>query len=94
MAKRKADQAVASETFSYNEALARIEEILEELGGRDVDIDRMAPLVEEAARLLKGCEQRLSQTEVRVREALAVLQDNQGNDDAAEAEEDDGSIPF
>lgn len=77
MARKKADEAKTSDDFRYREALARIEEILEELGGRDVDIDRMAPLVEEAAQLLKRCETRLSETEVRVRSALEVLQDKQ-----------------
>lgn len=81
MARKKADEAKTSDDFRYREALARIEEILEELGGRDVDIDRMAPLVEEAAQLLKRCETRLSETEVRVRSALEVLQDKQEDTD-------------
>lgn len=81
MARKKAEEPAKSDEFRYREALARIEEILEELGGRDVDIDRMAPLVEEAAQLLKRCETRLSETEVRVRSALEVLQDKQDDID-------------
>lgn len=55
---------------SYKDALARIDQIIEQIDGNDQDIDALAPLVEEAAALLAHCRQRLDRTRLRVDSSL------------------------
>ena len=57
----------------YLDAINEIEDILGELDAGDLDIDRLAPLVERASVLLRSCRERLSATELRVHEALERL---------------------
>lgn len=55
---------------SYKDAMARIDEIIEEIDRSDHDVDALAPLVEEAAELLAYCRERLNHTRIRVDAAL------------------------
>jgi len=56
--------------LTYKDALARIDEIVEQIDDNDHDVDALAPLVEEAAALLAHCRTRLEHTRLRVDAAL------------------------
>lgn len=59
---------------TYDEAIARIEQIVAQLDDDDVSIDELAPLVDEAAALIARCRDVLQATETRVSDALEALQ--------------------
>lgn len=58
---------------SYKQALGELDALLKELEGDRVDIDGLVQRVERGAFLLKHCQAKLSQTEVRIKEILASL---------------------
>lgn len=63
------------EPASYQDALHRIEEIIEQIDASEQDVDALGPLVEEAAMLLTWCKGRLEQTRLRVDAALENIED-------------------
>lgn len=58
---------------SYAEALAELDDILRELEGSDVDVDRLADRVTRAAELIKLCRSRISAAQVRIEQVTADL---------------------
>jgi exodeoxyribonuclease VII small subunit len=72
---------------SYSEAIARLDEILEDIDQSKVPIDVLAERVVEAAGLLKRCKSVLTETEAKVKDVLQDLDKEFG--DAAE-DDDDG----
>ena len=72
---KKAQQPV--DTLSWSESIEEIEKILATIESGTVDLDELAPKVERAAALINSCRERVAGTELRVREALAVLEDNE-----------------
>lgn len=62
------------ESFQYEAAYARIEQILEELNTGQVALERSLQLYEEADQLISQCAQRLQQAEQRV--ALLIKKRN------------------
>ncbi len=56
--------------FSYDKAMKRIEEIVEQLEGDDKSIDELANLVKEASGLVKECRKKLKVTELEITKAF------------------------
>jgi exodeoxyribonuclease VII small subunit len=59
--------------LGYAEALSELEEILAELEGGDVDIDRLAGRVRRAAELLERCRGRIEDARLEVTRVVAGL---------------------
>ena len=74
---------------SYSEAIARLDEILEDIDQSKVPIDVLAERVVEAAGLLKRCKNVLTETEAKVKDVLQDL-DKEFGDEADEDGEDEG----
>ncbi|MDQ3000017.1 MAG: exodeoxyribonuclease VII small subunit [Fibrobacterota bacterium] len=74
------------EKKSYSEAIARLDEILEDIDQSKVPIDVLAERVVEAAGLLKRCKSVLTETEAKVKDVLQDLDKEFGD---AEAEDDE-----
>ena len=55
---------------SYNEALIRLQEILEQMEQEDVNVDQLAKLTKEASKLIKACRTALRNTEKDIDDAL------------------------
>jgi exodeoxyribonuclease VII small subunit len=63
----------AGDEPNYADALAELDEILRELEGSDVDVDRLAGRVARAADLIALCRQRIDVARVRIDEVIADL---------------------
>jgi len=50
---------MAKKTWSYNEALKRLQEIQQQIESDDLDIDQMTEIIKEASSLLKICKDKL-----------------------------------
>jgi exodeoxyribonuclease VII small subunit len=85
---------------SYSEAIARLDEILEDIDQSKIRIDVLAERVVEAAGLLKRCKSVLTETEAKVKDVLQDLDkefgkesvvdtDTEGNDDGDDDNEED-----
>lgn len=66
----------APDTLSYDQAIAEVESLLEEIDDASLPIDELAPRIERAAGLLARCRRLLVRTETRVMEALEALSDD------------------
>ncbi len=73
---------------SYSEAIARLDEILEDIDQSKVPIDVLAERVVEAAGLLKRCKSVLTETEAKVKDVLQDL-DKEFGDSASEDDEEE-----
>mgnify|MGYP001825927271 CR=1 FL=1 len=58
---------------SYNDALLRLQEILDEMEQENADIDQLAKLTKEAAKLIKACKKALRDTEKDIDDALSSI---------------------
>lgn len=65
--------ADSAQPLSYAEAVSELEEILAELDGDDVDVDRLAERVARAATLIRLCRDRISGTRMEVERIVADL---------------------
>jgi exodeoxyribonuclease VII small subunit len=68
----------AADQPGYAQALEELDQILRELEGSDVDVDRLADRVARASELIAVCRQRISAAKMRIDEVIAELD---GNDD-------------
>lgn len=68
---------------SYSEAIARLDEILEDIDQSKIPIDALAERVVEAAGLLKRCKSLLTETEAKVQDVLQGLDEEFGEDAGA-----------
>lgn len=66
---------------NYTEAIARLDEILEQIDQNQVPLDELAARVEEASELLKYCKDVLTKTEAKVSGVLEELEKDFGGDD-------------
>jgi exodeoxyribonuclease VII small subunit len=57
----------------YAEALGELDEILRELEGSDVDVDRLADRVARAADLIALCRERIDNAKLRIDDVIADL---------------------
>ena len=58
---------------SYATALAELDQILRELEGADVDVDRLAERVGRATELIALCRDRIARARLRIDEVIAGL---------------------
>ena len=77
------------ERKSYSEAIARLDEILEDIDQSKVPIDVLAERVVEAAGLLKRCKNVLTETEAKVKDVLQDLDKEFGDPEDADDGEGD-----
>jgi exodeoxyribonuclease VII small subunit len=61
---------MAKKTFSYNEAVDELEEILEQIESESLDVDQLTAKVKRAGLLIRECKQRLRTTEDEVGKIL------------------------
>ncbi len=69
------------EKLGYGEAMERLDTILEDIDAGRLAIDVMAERVLEAAQLLKRCKGILTGTEAKVKDVLAELEKEFGEED-------------
>ena len=62
-----------ADSISYRDALAELDEILAELEGDAVDVDRLGLRVKRAAELIALCRQRIGAARVEVESVVADL---------------------
>jgi exodeoxyribonuclease VII small subunit len=67
------EAAAALDDLGYADAVDELEEILAELDGEEVDVDRLAERVRRAADLVQLCRQRLLAAQVEVTRIVADL---------------------
>ncbi len=70
--------------LGYADALAELEEILEQLEDDDIDVDVLSSKVERAAFLIRLCRGRIRAAQVSVEEIVAEL-DDLADDEPADA---------
>lgn len=79
---------------NYSEALAELEEILDELEDESLDVDTLATKVERASTLIRFCRDRITSARTQVEQIVADLDqladtDEQPNSGAESNDEDD-----
>ena len=57
--------------MKYEEAIKKLEEIVEKMENGDLDIDQMAEQLKEAQKLVKMCQERLSKVDEEVKKVLS-----------------------
>ena len=72
---------MSGKTKNYTEAIARLDEILEQIDQNQVPLDELAARVEEASELLKYCKDVLTKTEAKVSGVLAELEKEFGEEE-------------
>ena len=65
----------------YADALAELDQILRELEGSDVDVDRLATRVARAAELITLCRDRISNARLQIDDVVARLGDGDPDTD-------------
>jgi exodeoxyribonuclease VII small subunit len=63
----------ADNSLGYAQALDELDQILRELEGTDVDVDRLADRVARATQLIAVCRQRITAAKLRIDEVIADL---------------------
>jgi exodeoxyribonuclease VII small subunit len=66
---------------SYAEAVAAIEEILQQIETGDLDVDELAEKVKQASELLKLCKGKLFQTEKEIGKILKEMEEGKESDE-------------
>ncbi len=84
---------MSAQEIGYADALSELQQILGELEAEDIDIDVLATKVERAAELIRVCRGRINDAEVRVKEIVASL-DNQEDESSPADQEDDWDDAF
>jgi len=54
---------MAKKEFSFNDAVSEIEEILQNIEGGELDVDKLSVEVKRASELIKQCQKKLKTTE-------------------------------
>jgi len=80
------------EELGYAEAMAELEEILDELEGDHLDVDVLADRVRRASELLTLCRDRISRAQADVDKIVADLDAFEAGTDDADELEDDGDL--
>lgn len=60
--------------MKYEEALHRLEEIVEKMENDELDIDTLSAQLKEAQQLIKFCKDRLAKTDEEIKELLSPEQ--------------------
>lgn len=64
---------MSSQPYSYKEALAKIEEIVNTIENEEPDVDELSEMVHNALTLIKTCKNKLKNTEAALDKALKEL---------------------
>lgn len=72
---KSAKKAAKSDEIGYEEALAELEAILEDIEGTDVDVDVLGERVKRAAELVKVCRDRIAAAKLHVEQVVADVED-------------------
>lgn len=70
------------DAISYVDALAELEQILDELDSDEVDVDVLGTRVRRAAELLRLCRDRIAGARLEVEQVVAELEADTGPEDA------------
>lgn len=65
---------MTSKTISYKEAVAEIEDILEEIENEELDVDDLTEKVKRVSLLIKLCKEKLHNTEQEVEKILKEME--------------------
>ena len=71
----------AADGLGYAQALEELDQILRELEGTDVDVDRLADRVARATELIAVCRHRITAAKLRIDEVIADLDDGSDDDE-------------
>lgn len=66
---------MAKQSKKYSEAIAEIEEIINKIETRDLDVDELAENVKKVSALIKICKDKLLQTEEEIQKILDAIKD-------------------
>jgi exodeoxyribonuclease VII small subunit len=66
---------MAKKELSFSEAVAGIEEILQQIETGEPDVDELAGKVKQASELLKLCKEKLFRTEKEIEKILKEMED-------------------
>jgi exodeoxyribonuclease VII small subunit len=69
---------MAKITLTYEQALARIEEITGQIEAGEMNVDELAKQVKEASDLLKFCKSKLFETEQEIEKILKEMEEEKG----------------
>lgn len=64
---------MAKKTESYQEAVGKLRQIVNEIENGDLDVDLLSEKVREATRLIKLCKEKLYKVDEEVKKALEEL---------------------
>lgn len=64
---------MAKKTISYNEAMAEIEQVIQQIENDELDVDLLSVKVKRVAQLIEICKDKLYKTEEEVEEILKGL---------------------
>ena len=67
--------------YSYNQALAELQNIVDEIESGDTDIDDLTAKIRRAASLINVCKAKLTASEEEVEKLLAELQEDEPSRD-------------
>ncbi len=67
------DTSDADDALGYADAVAELDQILRELEGSDVDVDRLAERVARASELITLCRERITNAQVEIRRVTTDL---------------------
>lgn len=67
------DTSRADDDLGYADAVAELDQILRELEGSDVDVDRLAERVARASELITLCRERITNAQVEIRRVTTDL---------------------
>ena len=71
---------MTKKNLSYTEAVANIEEILQQIETGELDVDELAEKVKQASELLKLCKGKLFQTEKELEQILKDMEGEKSNE--------------
>jgi exodeoxyribonuclease VII small subunit len=66
---------MSAKKMTYNEAIAEVEEILDNIENEELDVDELAEKVKRVALLLKLCKEKLQNTNDQVGQILKEMED-------------------
>lgn len=66
---------MVTKKITYNEAMAEVEEILDNIENEELDVDDLAEKVKRVAFLLKLCKEKLHNTNDQVEQILKEMED-------------------
>ena len=76
MAKKKIDAGDALQKIGYEEAYARLEQIVSDMESEQVTVDELTGKLQEAVKLLAVCKHKLFDTEKEVQAILKAMEED------------------